>query len=175
MRDCKYMFSKNLQRRQYRRAIIVLVALIAGMGVSGAIERQKPAPVTEPLPVVKTAEQIKIETILPEPVAAAIVKNAPKYPRTMAAIAHTETRGNHKAVGDSGASRGMFQIQNKYWSAEFGPVPDDLEAQVRQADQLFHALAKQYGYREAVRRWNGDGPASRKYQRTVLAKVEALQ
>ena len=151
-------------------------AILAGCVVlilaAGHIE-SRPDPSPAPVPVVKVAKsatQEKIETILPAAIAKPIAERS-AYPKTLAAIAHTESRGNHKAIGDRGESRGAFQVQAKHW----GFVPDSIEKQVDQANVIFVQLVKEHGYREAVRRWNGDGPASKKYQRTVLALVRELE
>lgn len=175
MTDYRNYYSRTLQRRTNRRGYLAVAMLLAALGVVGRLE-QEPAP--EPAPPIKaaakSATQEQIERILPPQYARPIAERT-AYPRTMAAIAHTETvavGGNHRTVGDGGKSKGLFQIQPKFW----GDVAmDDLEAQIAQADQVFLRLVERYGYREAVRRWNGDGPASRHYQRVVLAKVRELQ
>lgn len=145
--------------------------IVAAFLVVGHVEsRPDPVPVPAPVKIAKSATQEKIETILPPAIAKPIAERT-VYPKTLAAIAHTESRGNHKAVGDKGQSRGAFQVQAKHW----GIVPDSIEKQVDQANVIFMSLVREYGYREAVKRWNGDGPKADKYQRTVLALVRELE
>jgi hypothetical protein len=56
-------------------------------------------------------------------------------------------------------------------------VPDDIEGQVDQANRMFLKSVAKYGYRTAVSKWNGTPalPKVKKYQRTVLAKVQEMQ
>ena len=102
----------------------------------------------------------------------AIVQHS-KYPRTLTAIAAVETgkRGTVRTKGDSGKSRGVFQVQRQWW----GPEGDTLEEQVKQADAVFDALVQQYGYRSAVKRWNGSGKAAEVYRRKVMAQLGQMQ
>lgn len=167
MTDYRYIYSSKLKRRSRVKSIALGGAFVVLLGLVGTYE-QTPEPVVQAVASSNTEDQIA--KILPPPLAKAIVERA-EYPRTMAAIAHTESRGNHTAVGDHGKSRGAFQVQPRFW----GDVPDSIEEQVDQANRIFMLLVKQYGYREAVRRYNGSGSASIKYQQTVLAKVGGLQ
>jgi len=169
MRDYKHIYSDKLKKRDTSRAVVLLVAFVAMMGVVGAVEQPPVADQPTVKAVAKSATQESIEKLLPVHQAALIAGTS--YPKTLAAIAHTESRGDQRAIGDGGKSLGLFQIQPAHW----GRVDlDDLEQQVAKADAVFCTLVKQYGYREAVRRWNGDGKASRKYQQVVLAKVAGL-
>ena len=92
------------------------------------------------------------------------------YPATLVGIAAVESEFDPKAVGDGGDSVGAFQVQPKHW----GEVSEHLEEQIRQADQIFTALVKQYGYKEAVARWNGKGKQARKYRSKVLNNVRCV-
>lgn len=167
MIDYRYIYSSKLKRRSRVKSIALGGAFVVLLGLVGTYE-QTPEPVVQAVSMSRTEQQIA--QILPSHVAKAIVDRS-DYPRTMAAIAHTESGGNHKAIGDHGKSRGAFQVQPRFW----GDVPDSIEEQVDQANRIFMLLVKQYGYREAVRRYNGSGAASIKYQQTVLAKVGSLQ
>lgn len=110
--------------------------------------------------------------MLPVPVAKAIAERT-DYPGTMAGIAHTESRGDHRAVGDGGKAKGLFQV----WGSLHGPVPDSIEGQVDQANRLFLQMVKDHGYRAAVARWNGSpsNPKVKQYRRVVLAKVQTME
>ncbi|MFZ4856168.1 MAG: hypothetical protein ACOYL3_07200 [Desulfuromonadaceae bacterium] len=171
-------------KRQSAQAIMLCVLLLVAFGIAGAYE-QEPAVVDDAhelfiaIPrdvavvraVAKSGTQERVETLLPVPVAKAIAERS-VYPKTMAAIAHTESGGDHTAVGDRGLARGLFQV----WGSLHGAVPDTIEGQVDQANRLFLAMVKEYGYRSAVARWNGTPslPKVRSYQRVVLAKVQEL-
>lgn len=153
-----------------RYAIAVCCFVFLALGFVGWLE-QEPPPVAVAA-VYKTATQERIETILPEPVAKAIAERA-DYPRTLAGIAHTESRGDHKAVGDGGKARGLFQV----WGSLHGTVPDTIEGQVDQANRMFLNMVRKHGYRKAVSLWNGtpSNPKVKQYQKVVLAKVRYLE
>jgi hypothetical protein len=76
-------------------------------------------------------------------------------------------------VGDHGLAKGLFQV----WGSLHGPVPDDIEGQVDQANRLFLSMVHEHGYRTAVALWNGTPslPKVKKYQRVVLAKVQEME
>jgi len=122
--------------------------------------------------VKKSRTQERLERLLPETVAKLIAEKS-DYPYTLAAIAHVESRGDHRAIGSSGSDKGLFQVMEKY----HGPVNlESIESQVKQANGLFLKLVESYGYRQAIARWNGspNNPKVKRYQRIVLAKVEQL-
>lgn len=172
-------------RKQAAQAIVLCMLLLVALSVAGAYEREPvvvdavnelfiaiPRDVAVVRAVGKSGTQERLETLLPVPVAKAIAERS-VYPKTMAGIAHTESGGNHRAVGDNGLARGLFQV----WGSLHGPVPDTIEGQVDQANRLFLAMVKEYGYRSAVARWNGTPSllTVKKYQRVVLAKVQRLE
>lgn len=68
--------------------------------------------------------------------AMAIAVSYTKNPKLMAAIAIVESNGNSKAVGDSGASKGAFQVQAKHW----GAVPNNALDQALQAEKILEEL-----------------------------------
>lgn len=89
----------------------------------------------EPKPL--SQAQIKYEDVFktngsthPEAMAKAVL--ATKKPKLMAAIAIKESNGNPNAVGDSGASKGAFQVQSKHW----GPVPTNAVDQALQSERI---------------------------------------
>lgn len=70
----------------------------------------------------------------PEEMAVAVTKT--KNPKLMAAIAIKESNGRPRAVGDSGASKGAFQVQEKHWSK----VPTTATEQALQAEKILEEL-----------------------------------
>tara|TARA_R110002033_G_scaffold16062_2_gene44815 strand:+ start:583 stop:1131 length:549 start_codon:yes stop_codon:yes gene_type:complete len=63
---------------------------------------------------------------------AAIQHFAPERQVAMARIGWCESRFNENAVGDGGDSIGAWQVQPRFW----GPVPDTLEEQAKQAERI---------------------------------------
>jgi len=57
---------------------------------------------------------------------------APERQYELARIAWCESRFQADAVGDGGLSRGAWQVQERFW----GPVPDTLAEQAKQADRI---------------------------------------
>lgn len=68
----------------------------------------------------------------PAPEQMAMAVTATKRPALMAAIAVKESNADPQAVGDSGDSKGAFQVQEKHW----GPVSDSPVQQALQAEIL---------------------------------------
>ncbi len=104
----------------------------------------------------------------PERMAAAVSKT--RRPKTLAAIAVVESRGNPKAVGDNGDSKGAFQVQQRHWQ----PVPESPEDQARQAEQILEELlATTRGrLRPALIKYNAgenSPPSAKRYADRVLA------
>ena len=172
MTDYRYLYSRRMKRNSCWSGVIAFVSLIVLMGVVGAVEHRQPVSDAASPPPVKSATQSQIETILPEPVAAAIVRQAPEYPKTLACIAYHESRGDHRAVGDGGKSKGLFQVQEKWWAQQYGPVPDDIEGQVAQSTRMFLDLKQRFGYRRAVAMWNPNDPD---YVSSILDRVKDLK
>lgn len=103
-------------------------------------------------------------------IAEAIYTNS-KYPITLAAIAKVESDYNLQAIGDSGDSIGMFQIQPKH----HGSVPKDISGQVKKADIIFSGLVSQYGYYTAIKRYNGSGKSAEVYRNKVIKVILDIQ
>ena len=99
-----------------------------------------------------------------EPEAMAIAVSHTKNPKLMAAIAVVESNGNPKAVGDSGASIGAFQVQPRHW----GKVSsDNALMQALQAEKILdELLADSRGrLRQSLARYNGGTrPPARSYR-----------
>ncbi len=80
------------------------------------------------------------------------------HPRTIASIALVESEFTPNAVGDSGASVGMFQIQPAVW----GEVSSSIYEQARKADLILTEV-------KMIRRYNGAGRQARRYEAKVLS------
>lgn len=99
----------------------------------------------------------------PSPEAMAIAISHTKNPKLMAAIAVVESNGNPKAVGDSGASIGAFQVQPMHW----GKVnTENALEQAIQAEEILEALLAERGrLRQALAQYNGGSrPPHRAYR-----------
>lgn len=82
-----------------------------------------------------------------------------------AVVAKRESRGNPKAVGDSGASRGLYQVQGKHWKK----VSANPEAQTVQHDRIMDELMAETGnLPQAIERYNGQGRDARKYKKETI-------
>ena len=82
------------------------------------------------IPAVLQANQRMME-LTPEQWAA-IQHFALERQAAMARIGWCESRFNENAVGDGGDSIGAWQVQPRFW----GPVPDTLEEQAKQAERI---------------------------------------
>ena len=168
------------KKKQSAQAILLCVLLLIVSGIAGAYEHDEVTMLFEDIPheaaivraIEKSRTQEQIETLLPVPVAKAIAERS-AYPRTMAGVAHTESGGDHRAIGDGGKAKGLFQV----WGSLHGEVPDDIEGQVDQANRMFLKSVEKHGYRTAVSLWKGTPalPEVKAYQQTVLAKVRKME
>ena len=103
-----------------------------------------------PKPQVLTSEQEEYRDFFkghgsPAPEQMAIAVTQTKRPALMAAIAVVESNGDPKAIGDGGASKGAFQVQEKHW----GKVPSTAVDQALQAERILEELLSS---RRALRR-----------------------
>lgn len=110
-----------------------------------------------------------------QPEAMAVAVHKTKNPPLMAAIAIKESNGRPKAVGDSGASKGAFQVQNCW-----GVTPHSATEQALQAEKIFnHLLAKSNNnWYTSLRKYNGGTrPPKRtaKYADRVLALEKEIR
>jgi hypothetical protein len=101
-------------------------------------------------------------------IANAIAKS--KYPKTLAAIAKVESDFKRDAIGDGGQSYGLYQIQVRHW----GRFDQSVQGQTRKAEQILAELIGQHGYNTALCRYNGDGPASRRYRDKILNTMRTI-
>lgn len=77
-----------------------------------------------------------------------------KNPRLMTAVALKESDGDPTAVGDSGLSKGAFQVQEKHW----GSVPDTATEQALQAEKILDELvasSPRRNLRSGLAKYNG--------------------
>lgn len=98
----------------------------------------------EPTPVFKShysSEEVRMMKVFkqhgsdqPEAMAVAVCKT--KRPLLMAAMAIKESNGRPKAVGDRGASKGAWQVQEKHWDK----VPSTATEQALQAEKILEEL-----------------------------------
>lgn len=172
MKDYKNYGHVKQHQIKAGKAIVVVFSFLLLYGFAGYVDNTQ-APVVNA--VQKSATQVNIEKLLPEmPTAhAKAIAETTTYPRTLAAIAHTETRGRN-IKGDSGASVGYFQIQPRHW----GHVDEnDGMQQIEKANSIFTGLVEQHGYRKAIAMWNGNPklPQVKRYQKSVLQKVAMLE
>lgn len=161
---------------QSKMAVFFSITFIGMFGVVGYLEQPQDVDDATPTPVIsqQTPHNVfsKYTSHIPATTAMAIVQNA-KRPKTLIAIASVETgkRGRVSTVGDSGKSRGVFQVQPRYW----GSAGDDLEAQVKKADWVFDQLVQEHGYHGAVKAFNGTGKKAEQYRNKVYARLEGLK
>ena len=113
----------------------------------------------------------------PRPVEMAIAVTQTKRPDLMAAVAVVESNGNPHAVGDSGASKGAYQVQEKHW----GKVPDSPVDQALQAERILEELVASNArgsLRRALAKYNGgDRPprVSYRYAQRVINLSERIK
>ena len=98
-----------------------------------------------------------------QPEAMAVAVHKTKNPPLMAAIAIKESNGRPKAVGDSGASKGAFQVQEKHWTK----VPTTATEQALQAEKILEELVAstpRRDLRSGLAKYNGgDRPPKSSY------------
>lgn len=107
----------------------------------------------------------------PEVMACAVTKT--KNPKLMAAIAIVESNGNHRAVGDSGFSKGAFQVQARHW----GEVPSTATEQAQQAERILDELvaaSPRRSLRSGLAKYNGKGQQAKRYADKVLRLRERV-
>lgn len=105
---------------------------------------------------------------VPNTMAKAVGKSKRKY--LAAAIAAKESNGNPKAIGDHGSSLGAYQVQPKHW----GRVPKSAHGQTAQHDWVMDQLIAEVGPKQAVKNYNGKGPAADRYQKSVTKEAIRL-
>jgi hypothetical protein len=102
----------------------------------------------------------------PEPEAMACAVTKTKKPKLMASMAIIESNGSTKAVGDSGKSKGAYQVQAKHW----GEVPATATEQAQQAERILEELVQSSRgrLRSGLTKYNGKGRKARQYADRVL-------
>lgn len=101
------------------------------------------------------------------PATAAKAVNQSKRKYLAAAIVTRESKGNYRAVGDSGKSMGLYQIQPQHW----GKVPTDPKLQTAKHDWIMDQLVDNVGIPKAVERYNGQGSDARQYKKAVMSEA----
>ena len=89
---------------------------------------------------------------VPEVMAHSVMQT--KRPALMAAMAVKESNATPWAVGDSGRSKGAFQVQGRYW----GVVPSNPVEQALQAERILEDLMRddrRGSLRSSLARYNG--------------------
>ena len=76
---------------------------------------------------------------VPSVMASAVLETA--YPYILTGVAVKESNGTPWAIGDSGQSKGAFQVQEKHW----GSVPLEASEQAKQAASILEALVESRG------------------------------
>jgi hypothetical protein len=87
-----------------------------------------------------------------------------KRPYIYAAIAKVESDFRPQIIGDGGDSHGMFQIQRKY----HGWLGDGVQHQTDLCQRILEPLIARHGLEEGIRRYNGSGPAARRYSKRII-------
>lgn len=104
-------------------------------------------------------------------IAAACVE-AGADPFLLAAIATIESNANPWSPKGAAGEQGAWQVRAKYW----GHVPADVFGQAAQAERVIRTLIGQHGsLRKALIRYNGQGPAARRYAERVLKIYEEIK
>lgn len=160
------MFTSNTRRKLLMWLIGILIfAIWWGIGWYRRFENPKPS---NPFPI--SIGQQKLERYIGDKhIAKAIAES--EHWLVIAAIGKVESEYKPQVRGDGGDSFGMFQIQQQH----HGSFDDRLESQVIKCESIIKPLIIQYGLKEGIRRYNGDGAASRLYARKVIRVMKEIQ
>lgn len=146
---------------------ITIAALAAYVGGLGALAGASYERVTEQ--PVKSRMIQRLTRFTGDPYIAEVLAKT-EYPFELAAIAKIESGFRPLVKGDSGASFGLYQIQEKHW----GMVPRTVEGQTRKAEKIFHNQVIRYGRIQAIAKWNGTGERAEKYRSKVLLAMKEI-
>jgi hypothetical protein len=91
----------------------------------------------------------------------------------LAAIKAQESGNDGPLVkGDSGKAYGLFQIHKKIWG-DFSPT---VVCQVKKAEEILEELIRKHGCPdEAIRKYNGGGNNSYRYQKKIINLMKIAQ
>lgn len=151
----KFIYDEDLYPRSLSRTILVTAA---GLILTGALLKTcLPEQTVEASSTFtkhdKFATYFKAwNSPVPEVMAQAVMQT--KMPALMAAVAVKESNATPWAVGDSGRSKGAFQVQAKHW----GDVPIDPIEQALQAERILEDLMRddrRGSLRRSLARYNG--------------------
>lgn len=161
--------------------IVLLLCSLFGGCVDGVVKTQEGRARTAKVEL--TPEQHQFRAFFarhgsPEPEQMAVAVTQTKRPElrpVLAAVAVKESNADPKAVGDGGASKGAFQVQEKHW----GKVPSDAIDQALQAERILEALVESRGsLRRGLVAYNGGHPAPRvsyRYADRVIKLARGLR
>ena len=148
---------QKIVNRMAATAVVSALVMLAAATCSTGKPEPKAVYIQQPPVVSLTSEQAEYRDFFirhgsPAPSEMAVAVTQTKRPALMSAIAVKESNGDPKAVGDSGASKGAFQVQEKHW----GKVPSDAVGQALQAERILEELLSSARHlRSGLARYNG--------------------
>ena len=95
-----------------------------------------------------------------------------KYDFLAASVAKVESDCRPQAIGDSGDSYGLYQIQSKHWTL---PIDDTVAAQTKRFEQIIDSLIEDESNISYITRYNGSGKQARLYRKKVLDNINTLE
>ena len=174
----KYIYDEDLYPRRYNHIFIVALSglLLTGLLLKTCLPEQT----VEASPTFTEYDRFAIyfkawNSPAPEAMAHAVLQT--KRPALMAAIAVKESNATPWAVGDSGRSKGAFQVQEQHW----GDVPFDPVGQALQAERILEDIMRddrKGKLRQVLARYNGGGKppkVSYRYADAVILQRGILQ
>ncbi len=134
---------QKIVNRMAATAVVSALVMLAAATCSTGKPEPKAVYIQQPPVITLTSEQAEYRDFFirhgsPAPSEMAVAVTQTKRPALMSAIAVKESNGDPKAVGDSGASKGAFQVQEKHW----GKVPSDAVGQALQAERILEELVQ---------------------------------
>lgn len=148
---------QKIVNRMAATAVVSALVMLAAATCSTGKPEPKAVYIQQPPVITLTSEQAEYRDFFirhgsPAPSEMAVAVTQTKRPALMSAIAVKESNGDPKAVGDSGASKGAFQVQEKHW----GKVPSDAVGQALQAERILEELLSSARHlRSGLARYNG--------------------
>ena len=151
----KFIYDEDLYPRSYNRLIIVAAAGLILTGV--LLKTCLPGKTVEASPTFTKHDSFVIyfkawNSPVPEVMAHSVMQT--KRPALMAAMAVKESNATPWAVGDSGRSKGAFQVQERYW----GVVPINPTEQALQAERILEDIIRDNrrgDLRQCLAQYNG--------------------
>ena len=174
----KFIYDEDLYPRSFNRLIL---AAAAGLILTGVLLKTcLPEETVEASPTFTKHDSFVTyfkawNSPVPEVMAHSVMQT--KRPALMAAIAVKESNATPWAVGDSGRSKGAFQVQEQHW----GVVPINPVEQALQAEKILEDLmrdGRRGKLRQILARYNGGGKppkVSYRYADAVILQRGILQ